>query len=86
LESSWKGPNSKFLAQEIYSNMHIFNNPIQLTEEGQIPDWLMTGVTIIIPKISNDYRPIIRGAEHEYENENSKLATVSKKSANVFYI
>jgi hypothetical protein len=27
-----------------------------------------------------------RGAEHEYDNENSKLATVSKKSANVYYI
>jgi hypothetical protein len=27
-----------------------------------------------------------RGAEHEYDNENSKLATVSKESAKVYYI
>jgi len=28
MESSWKRPNSKFLAQATYSNTHIFSNPL----------------------------------------------------------
>jgi len=56
LESSWKRPNNKFLAEATYSKTHththtylatLFN---KLIEEGQIPDWLMTGITILIPK------------------------------------
>ena len=43
----------QFTATQIYLAT-LFN---KLIEEGQTPEWLMTGVTILIPKNENTERP-----------------------------
>ena len=43
LESSWKRPISKFLAQATYSNTHLATLFNRLIEEGQILDWANDG-------------------------------------------
>ena len=54
LESFWKRPNSKFWLKQLTAThtylATLFN---KLIEEGQIPEWLMTGITILIPKNEN---------------------------------
>jgi hypothetical protein len=57
LESFWKKSN-KFLAQATYSNTYYLATICnKLIEEGQIPDWLTTGVTTLIPKGENTEKP-----------------------------
>jgi hypothetical protein len=64
LEGSWKRPNTKFLLKqltEVYKYLAtLFNKVI---EEDQTPEWLIAGVTLLIPKNENteklkNYRPI----------------------------
>jgi hypothetical protein len=73
LESSWKRPNTKFLARDQIPNFWLkqlaathkylaipFN---KLIEEDQTSEWLTAGVSLLIPKNENtekpkNYRPI----------------------------
>ena len=52
--------NVSFLANNISSYFVVIVVVvviINLTEEGQIPHWLMTGLTVLIPKNENTERP-----------------------------
>ena len=61
LESSWKRPNSKFWLKQLTA-IHTYLTTLfnKLIEEGQIPDWLTTGLTVLIANNENtkNYRPI----------------------------
>jgi len=64
LESSWKRPNSKFWLKQLTA-IHAYLTTLfnKLIEEGQIPDWLTTGLTFLIANHENlerpkNYRPI----------------------------
>jgi hypothetical protein len=65
---NWKAPGrdqiANFLLKQLtatrtnaHTHTHTFSNPFnKLIEEGQIPDWLRTGITILIPKNENTER------------------------------
>jgi hypothetical protein len=59
---NWKAPGRDqmanfWLKQRTATHTHLATLFNKLMKEGQIPDWLMTGVTVLFPKSENTERP-----------------------------